>query len=340
VDGWHSTVADAAFRGFVVPRLAIVISAVGSVESLEGTLVSVLENRPADCEIIVVLSRPYADPYDLAHEVKFLAPQRGVAAIAAINRAVATTRASFVHLVTGGCRASEGWADAALARFGDREVGSVAPLVWDARANGRILAAGVGYRPRGRRYLVGRGLPKLTGDIEQAILGPCSFAAFYRKAALEVVGGLAPRLGLRQIDADVALLLRQAGYRTAIEPRSNLQAGPEVDFEACGFRQALADERLFRRNLVGPGKLRAVAAHAGMVALELAGSFPRPRFVAQAFGRLAASCEIVSYARHRRAVEELGARTEYRSPQGKQLRVDGLHGKRPRANQRASRLAG
>jgi hypothetical protein len=287
------------------------------------------------------LRRPYADPYDLAQEVKFLAPQRGISAIAAINRAVATTRASFVHLLTSGCRASEGWADAALARFGDRGVGSVVPLVWDARSNGRIFAAGVGYRPRGRRYLAGQGLAALTDDVERAILGPGSFAAFYRKAALEVVGGLAPRLGLRQVDADVALLLRQAGFRTAIEPCSNLQASPEVDFEAGGFRQARADERLFRRNLLGQGKLRAVAAHAGLVAFELARSFPRPRLLAQALGRLAASCEILAYARHRRAVEELAEKQgQFRSPQGQQLRVDGLHGKRPRANEHPSRLAG
>ena len=56
-----------------VPRLAIVISAIGSIESLEGTLVSVLENRPADCEILVVLNRPYSDPYDLQGEVRFVA---------------------------------------------------------------------------------------------------------------------------------------------------------------------------------------------------------------------------------------------------------------------------
>ena len=45
-----------------MPRLAIVIRAVGSIESLEGTLVSVLENRPADCEILVALDKPTPIP--------------------------------------------------------------------------------------------------------------------------------------------------------------------------------------------------------------------------------------------------------------------------------------
>ena len=55
-----------------MPRLAIVITAVGSVESVERTLVSVLENRPTDCEVFVALNQPYSDPYDLKDEVRFV----------------------------------------------------------------------------------------------------------------------------------------------------------------------------------------------------------------------------------------------------------------------------
>ena len=52
-------------------RLAIVITDGGSIESLESTLVSVLENRPPDCEVLVALAGPYADPYELSGEVRF-----------------------------------------------------------------------------------------------------------------------------------------------------------------------------------------------------------------------------------------------------------------------------
>ena len=49
-------------------RLSIVIPVLGSLDGLEDTLVSVLENRPADCQIVVVLNQPYDDPYDLKDE--------------------------------------------------------------------------------------------------------------------------------------------------------------------------------------------------------------------------------------------------------------------------------
>ena len=55
-----------------MPRLSIVIPVLGNVEGLEDTLVSVLENRPVDCQIVVVLNRPYDDPYDLKDEVCFV----------------------------------------------------------------------------------------------------------------------------------------------------------------------------------------------------------------------------------------------------------------------------
>ena len=55
-----------------MPRLSCVIPAVGTTQDLETTLVSVLEKRPDDCEIIVVLNESYADPYGLKDEVRFV----------------------------------------------------------------------------------------------------------------------------------------------------------------------------------------------------------------------------------------------------------------------------
>ena len=66
-------------RKVFVPRLSIVIPALASVEALERTLVSVLEKRPADCEIIVVLNTSYDDPYQLTDEVHFASARKGQA---------------------------------------------------------------------------------------------------------------------------------------------------------------------------------------------------------------------------------------------------------------------
>ncbi len=308
-----------------MPRLAIVISAVGSIESLERTLVSVLENRPADSEILVALNQPYADPYDLKEEVRFLTPVRRDSAVAGIQRALAATRAPFVHLLASGCLVTEGWADEALARFGDRSIASVAPLVWDAEHRQRIFAAGVGYRPSGRRFLVGHGLEQLSADAHDVILGACEFAAFYRKAALDSVGGLSLRLGVRQAGIDLAFAFKRAGFGVAVAPQSRVVASAEVEQNEGAFRQALHDERLFWRNVPSAGRISALAAHAGLVAIELLCSFGRPRLLAQLAARALGCIPIGRNMRHRQTRTRTSERSARSQTAHQQLRVDRSH---------------
>ena len=51
-----------------------------------------------------------------------------------------------------------------------------------------------------------------------AVLGPCLAAAFYRVEAIRAVGGgLCRAVGSELADVDVALALKQAGYRAVFE---------------------------------------------------------------------------------------------------------------------------
>jgi len=311
-------------KRFFVPRLAIVISAVGSVESLERTLVSVLENRPTDCEVFVALNQPYADPYDLKDEVRFVVPE-GRSVCHRINQTLADTRAPFVHLLRSGCQVTEGWTDAPLARFGDRQLGSVAPMVLEVDHSERIFAAGVGYRPRGKRFLVGAGRIELTSEMQASTIGPGGFAAFYRKAALDLVGGLSTQLGPQQADVDLALCLATGGFTAAVEPQSRILASRDVDLPESPFRQALYDERLFLRNLPAVGRGKTLAAHAATVGLELLMSIPRPRLLSQLAGRTLAYAHLRGHARHREALKELGERAIRSRPANQHLRIDHSH---------------
>ena len=308
-----------------MPRLAIIVSATGSIASLEGTLLSVLENRPADCEIIVALNQAYADPYDLKGEVRFVEQQGGAGPIARINRALAATRAPFVHLLASGCEVTEGWTEPALSRFGDRQIASVGPLVMDAANRDRIFAAGVGYRRGGARVLVGRGLTFVAAETESAVRGACGFAAFYRKAALDFVGGPSCQLGVRQADVDLALVFERAGFGFALEPRSRVFAAPEADAVEAAFARALHEERLFWRNLPSQGRAKSLSAHAGLVALELLTSFARPRMLTQLLARTWGCSQVLGYARHRRALAQLGQRAPRAKAAREHLRVDAPH---------------
>lgn len=321
-----------------MPRLAIVISAIGSIESLEGTLVSVLENRPADCEILVALNQPYSDPYDLQGEVRFVQSAARASSIQGVNQALAATRAPFVHLLASGCQVTEGWTDEVLSRFGDRQMGSVVPLVLDAKEHERIFAAGLGYRRGGKRYLVGHGRTQLATDDHASIVGACGFAAFYRRAALDLAGGLSPHLGHQQADVDLALALRTAGFAMALEPRSRIYATADVERSQRGLRPSLHDERLFWRNLPSQGLTGSLAAHAGVVAAELLRSFPRPRMLAQLAGRMLACCQLASYGHRRHTLDPLSHPPAGPKPALHRVRVDRPHHGQSMADPTQSRV--
>src|SRR6185503_8566 len=105
-----------------MPRLSIVIPGIGSVDSLEETLLSVLENRPADCEIIAVLDARYADPYQLQGEVRFVNASSGANLVRCILTGIDQARSDIVHLLKSGCTVGESWAETAIRHFADRSV--------------------------------------------------------------------------------------------------------------------------------------------------------------------------------------------------------------------------
>lgn len=311
-----------------MPRLAIVISAAGSVEALETTLVSVLENRPSGCEVLVALTRPYADPYDLKDEVRFLAPARRTTALAAMNRALASVQSPVVHVLAAGCVVSDGWTDAALSHFADKKVAAVVPWVYDAAEPTRLLAAGISYQRSGRRHLVGRRAVGETFQAPATVIGPAAFAAFYRQTVLELLGGFSTRLNLRQADADLALAIRHAGFRIAVERGSSVVAPAEVDAPQGAWGDALAEERLFWRNLE-KASLGALMSHAAVAAWDCLRELPKPRALARFAGRALANLEFGSHAQHRQRLAELKAHAvpapSVREKTLENVRIDASH---------------
>ncbi len=338
----HCSVSDSAESAglvnqgrFSVPRLSIIIPVLGSldrslraseltptdshnppaspdVDRLETTLVSVLQNRPPDCEILVVHNAPYDDAYDLAAEVRFLPVDRGLGLVESLNHAIRASHGAFIHVLSTGLEVTEGWTDAALAHFQDGHVASVAPLIADALDTGQTRAAGLTYSCRR-----GRGL---GGDVRQTIgpasdghqvlpseiLGPLVQASFFRRAALEVIGGLPTVVGDALADVDLALALRFAGYRSVLEPRSiiltteTFRASPPP-----GFRYGLAAERLFWRAAPIVGWSKSLIAHPWGILADFIRAFPRPTAFSMLLGRLLGACQIGSHRAYHRWLREI-----------------------------------
>jgi hypothetical protein len=270
----------------LVPRLSILIPFLGNAKLLESSLVSVLEHRPDDCEIVVVRSRAYDDPYDLQGEVCFVEAS-GADPVASINLGIEAARAPIVHLVACGVEVLPGWSEAALPHFDDPRVAAVAPLVLEADCPQKLVAAGTAYDRGGAIRTLGQGTTAESVGRPQTVLGPHAAAAFYRKSAVQSAGGLTADLDRLAALVHLGLLFRRAGLRTVLEPRSRLVVGRRV--RTCGgaFRQALDCERLFWRWAREMGWLGSVALHGLVVTGEFCGALPYPTALARLAGRLA-----------------------------------------------------
>lgn len=249
-----------------MPRLSIVIPAADAA-LLEDTLVSVLENRPSDCEIIAVLAVPYADPWSIGEEIRFVQAPVGATLVDLVNLGVASSAAEIVHVLAAGWRATEGWAEAALGRFAEPGVTAVVPVTVAADDRGRVVAAGI------RRTSGGRSLPNLamrgTSQIDRRTAGDVSASApsleagFWRRDAFPQ-RGFSKVCGDRMAAADMAAAVASAGGVVAVESVCRVVEGPGSQRESS-FLEGLHAERLFWRSLAGESFLPALVAHAGEV---------------------------------------------------------------------------
>ncbi len=163
-------------------RVSIVVPHLNDEAAFEDSLVSVLENRPADSEVVVAHDGHYRDPFDLGDEVRFVTHSES--SLPALIQATAdAVHGRFVHVIGNGVRATAGWVDAALEKFEHQDAAVVAPL---ARSSfeGAITAAG--WTSSASRLATPLANGKMTLGRRDAadIRGACLAASFWRREEL------------------------------------------------------------------------------------------------------------------------------------------------------------
>lgn len=317
-----------------MPRLACIIPVLGTTDGLETTLVSVLERRPDDCEIAVVLNVPYDDPYQLSGEVKLLDAPRGAGLLECLNLGIGATQAPIIHTLASGYEVADGWLDRAQTHFTDPRVAALAPSIHSIGDQEQLLAAGIGYNRGGSKIIT----QKLLGNSLQC-LGPMLQAAFIRREALGAFGGVLPTaVGDELADIDLTLTLRRAGWQIRFDSGCQVYA-PSIDApQPAGFDGGRHAERLFWRHWSETGRLAGLATHP-FTALSsiLASTWQAPL---TALGRFLGLCELGSARSYRQTLaaatasaEQAAAEWEWRSEsnrqettaRGQSFRIDQAH---------------
>lgn len=283
-----------------VPRLSIVIPCVQDARQFEGTLASVLQNRPADCEVLVVQPRAYDDPYELGREVRFVEASADATTVDLINTGVAQATGAVVHVLSCDVEVMDGWTDPIWAHFADQTVGTVSPLV--VTPDGQSVASrGVHYGVGGRRIVQVKSFSRRqrAGGVAPRVAGPTLAAGFYRRQVLLDAAGFCREVGEELADADLAVFLRARGWQTVHEADSLIRLSGEPSRRGPSFQHGRQAERLFWRNASANSRVVAYVAHTCVVLAEVLGNLLRPTLALHLLGRACAMLESSSYRQRR-----------------------------------------
>jgi Glycosyl transferase family 2 len=206
-------------EGFSVPRLSIIIPHRND-QHLEDTILSVLENRPRDCEIIVVHDGSYRDPYQLADEVVYVQEEPKSTIIEMLNAGLMAACSPVVCILLDGVVVSANWSEPALKRFARPDVFSVAPQL---RVGRRVLS-GIDFNKLHNVSLLRSGRVESQDSTTAA---PTLAAGFYRRKLLLTLGGWNNEIGSGSADVELALLMNELGVTCECEPQVVVQAAAE-----------------------------------------------------------------------------------------------------------------
>ncbi|MFM7107292.1 MAG: glycosyltransferase family 2 protein [Planctomycetaceae bacterium] len=306
-------------RSSSAPALSIVVPAPRDTAALEATLVSVLENRPADCEIVVPLGFAYDDPWGVAGEVRLVPAPPGSGLASCANVGIAASAAPVVHLLAAGWLATPGWTDQPRELLGDADVKAVVPAAVAAAGADAIVAAGVRVTSGGRRTVVVPRRRVAAARVRPA--APLLEAGFWRADVLEAAGpGFAASCGDWLADADMATALACLPGRVAYAPESRVVCGPQRR-RPRAFTAGLQSERLFWRSLARGGAPVAVVAHAIEVLRDIVTSAPLGT-VPMLVGRIVA---LMQFGDSLARIARLRAARAAAASASPTLRIDGPH---------------
>ncbi|WP_145086049.1 glycosyltransferase family 2 protein [Anatilimnocola aggregata] len=286
-----------------MPRLSIVIPCLGGATEFEDTLVSVLQNRPAQCEVIVVHALPYDDPYGLQDEVRFIRVSGKPGLVQLANTGIEAAKSEIVHIL--GCRLTvqEGWAETALQHFKNSQIAAVSPLIV-APHDQQVTAAGVSYGAGGRRKIVGAGLAQANHKLNKLkVAGPTLEAGFYRREALLALGGWQELVGDVAADVDLAQSLIALDLTTVVATDSVLhELRPAA--RSAGFAYGRALERLFWRQYASANPAWAIICHMLVVMFETATRLPNGDALTTLLGRAVGLMHAGTTSKYRHSLEQ------------------------------------
>ncbi len=204
-----------------VPRLSIIVPHIFGEAALETTLLSILENRPQGCELLVAHAGDYTDPYDLdCDEIHLIEAPAGSELIDLVNVAAREASGSVLQTILPGCVVDANWSAPALAWFQDSTIGSVSPSInpLDGKAQ-----AYTGLEPQ---CLPRRAWSQRSRRGDRIVASLCG--GFYRRQMIHSLNGWLNSGHREGAEVEMGLAIHALSMRGVAEPESQMSAPRNV----------------------------------------------------------------------------------------------------------------
>lgn len=224
-----------------MPRLSLIVPFQCDSQALENTLLSVLEVRSCDDELIIVHRGQYQDPYGLGGDEATVVETASAATLAQqLNTAVEQATGEVIQVVLPGTVLEPDWCNDALGAFDQMDIDLIALGVDDAKS-GQVH---YGFESDS--------LPQRSFSTEAGrIAGPLLAGTMIRRSAIECLGGWNTKIPSDLIDFEMSLLVKVLGLHVGVvqdalvhcsEPRSmvlsHYELGRSIGQLACAFSEA------------------------------------------------------------------------------------------------------
>jgi hypothetical protein len=270
-----------------MPRFSIIVPLKGDERLFDQTLASILRDRPASSEILVIHDGTYQDPHQLGEEITFASTEKKSDLIAMFNHGVSLASGDFLAFIRPGIELSPDWQLTVEAAFHKPDIASVSPLITTPAEPRKIVTAGVEAGIGFQRKMSGarrRATPSKLARVSP--LGPTSWAAFYRRSAIEQIHPVSENLSSVFLDQEIAMSLRTIGLKTNFSSETNLEV------ERSGLITAeqklphgQSAQRTYRRQAITGGSILRTAS---LIAWDLLNALLKPWRLQQAGGRISA----------------------------------------------------
>ncbi len=193
-----------------MPRLSIIVPYLENDAQFESTILSILENRSTDFELIIPHRGDFSDPYRLGgDEAVLIECSPSDSLITRINLATSAACSAVVETLLPGTVVQSGWAEAGLSLLSDSSVHAVCMPLIDPQTEAPYIG------------LDGRAIPhrRVTSSVNSCV-GPLLCGGLLRRKTMCTLGGWFDHPMIEVAELELAILAEEINLLIECSPES------------------------------------------------------------------------------------------------------------------------